>query len=218
VLSAGGILLVAALARFLTANGSAHVLSTTDPVLGIPLRSALLLAGGLELLVALICLLARRVGFQIGSVIWLSANFVGYRLCLLYLHSPPQATAIGAVTDPLYLTRGIMGYVTTVMPYYLLVGSCAAAVWLWLQGRKALFLKMSCPSCGGHVKFAARSLGRKTTCPHCQATITLRRPENLKMSCFFCHGHIEFPAHALGDKLKCPHCKKDITLQEPAPA
>ena len=61
-------------------------------------------------------------------------------------------------------------------------------------------LKMSCSSCGGHIKFAVQNLGQRIACPHCQTAITLRQPENLKMSCFFCKGHIEFPSHALGQK------------------
>ena len=76
-------------------------------------------------------------------------------------------------------------------------------------------LKMPCPSCGGHIKFDTRNLGQKAACPHCQAMITLRKPENLKMACFFCKGHIEFPPHAIGEKMPCPHCKMDITLKEP---
>lgn len=78
-------------------------------------------------------------------------------------------------------------------------------------------LKMSCPGCGGHIKFAPQNLSQKTNCPHCEQPVTLRPPdETLKMSCFFCHGHVQFPAHALGTKMPCPHCKMDITLKEPA--
>jgi uncharacterized paraquat-inducible protein A len=75
---------------------------------------------------------------------------------------------------------------------------------------------MSCPSCGIHIRFAGKNLGQKIPCPHCQTSITLRRPDLLKMACFFCHGHIKFPPHAIGEKISCPHCNMGITLKEPA--
>jgi hypothetical protein len=214
VLSAGSILLAAALNRFLIATGGAPALSLPEPVLGIPVRYAVLLVGALELVVALICLFGKQLGLQVGWLIWLSVDFLVYRAALYFMHCHPQTTCIGSPTDPLHLSRGVIGSVVAVMPYYLLLGSFTATVWLWLLDRKEEYLKMSCPSCGVHVKFVAKRLGQRAPCPHCRAAITLRRPDNLKMSCFFCRGHIEFPAHALGDKLQCPHCMKDITLQE----
>lgn len=75
------------------------------------------------------------------------------------------------------------------------------------------YLKMSCPACGGRVKFAVQNIGQQISCPHCQAAITLRKPEEkLRMTCVLCRGSIEFPAHALGQKISCPHCAKTITL------
>jgi len=41
-------------------------------------------------------------------------------------------------------------------------------------------MKMVCPACGGHVKFAVQNIGQQIPCPHCQASIILRKPdENL---------------------------------------
>jgi uncharacterized paraquat-inducible protein A len=83
----------------------------------------------------------------------------------------------------------------------------------WANKAELRFHKMACPNCGGHIKFAPDGVGTKMPCPHCQAAITLRRPEYLKAACYFCKGHIEFPSHALGHKAKCPHCNMEITLQ-----
>jgi hypothetical protein len=218
VLSAGAILLAAALNRFLIASGQAPGLSMPEPILGIPLRYGVLLVGALELVVALICLFSKRVGFQLVWLVWLCFDFVVYRAALYSMHAHPQTTCIGSPTDPLHLSGMIISRVFPVIPFYLLAGGCAAALWLWSLGRKTRYLKMPCPSCGVHIKFFEKRLGEKAPCPHCRTAITLRRPENLKMSCFFCHGHIEFPAHAIGDELQCPHCRKDITLREPSTA
>jgi hypothetical protein len=210
----GSLLLAAALERFMVAASNSQMLTFPEPALGIPVRYAVPAVGVLELTVALICLFGTRPGVQLGWLICLSFDLASYRVCLHYLHINPAASCIGALTDPLHLTHSVLAPVLPIIPICLLVAGSAAAVSLWLSRRKSAYLKTSCPSCGTHIEFQASRLGEKTTCPHCQTTITLRRPEILKMSCFFCQGHIEFPAHAIGNKLQCPHCKKGITLKE----
>jgi hypothetical protein len=219
IYSAGAILLAAALLRLIIAAGSTQFLSMPEPLLGIPLRYAVLLVGGLELVVALICLFGKSVKLQLCCLAWLATNFFVYQIGLFSMHVHPQTTGIGSLTDPLNLSRGTMGIAAWFLPLYLLLGSYASVTSLWLEGRRfkaAKFLKMSCPACGVHIRFDDRNLGQKIPCPQCQKPVTLRKPENLKMSCFFCQEHIEFPAHAIGEKMPCPHCKMDITLKEPA--
>jgi phage FluMu protein Com len=236
IYSAGAILLAAALERFLIATGTAqHVLSRLDPILGIPLRYAVLIVGILELIVAVICLFGRRVGTQIGWLVWLSTNFTAFWVGLIWEHGQPQGACLGALTDPLNLSGGTMGLVLDFLPVYLVLGSFAALFWVWFSKEAKAsrlvaaqlradqhdvvedLLKTQCPSCGGKIKFSAQNIGRQILCPHCQAAVTLRKPEeNLKISCYFCNGHIAFLPHAVGQKLKCPHCHNDITLKEPA--
>jgi hypothetical protein len=218
ILSASGILLAAALTRFVIAAGSAPAMALPEPMLGLPLRYAVLMIGGIELIVALICLFGRQTGLQIGWLAWLTSDYLIYRIGLLTMHCHAQATCLGSLTDPLQLSRGMIGWIMSLLPFYLLLGSYAALGWLWLERRRAKaakFLKMTCPACGVHIRFDVRNLGRKIPCPHCQKDITLRKPDLLKMACFFCQGHIEFPTHAIGDKMACPHCNMDITLKEP---
>jgi len=219
IYSAGAILLATALERLLIAVGNAQVLALPEPMLGVPLRYAVLAVGAFELLVALVCLFGKQAGLQLGWLAWLATNYTVYRIGLFTMHIHPQATCIGSLTDPLHLARGTMGIIVGIMPLYLLLGSYAGVIWLWLEDRRAKaskFLKMSCPACGIHLRFDDRNLGQKIPCPHCQKTITLRKPDLLKMTCFFCQEHIEFPAHAIGEKIPCPHCNLDITLKEPA--
>ena len=228
IYSAGGILLVAALTRFIIAAGNSPILLLPEPMLGIPLRYAVLIVGGFELTVALICLFGKQVGLQVGLLAWLATNFVVFRIGLLSMHHHPQATCIGSLTDPLHLARGTTGLVIEFIPVYLLLGSYAAVAWLWFgkgaAGRAALprsragafeVLKMSCALCNGHITFSSENLGQKIPCPHCKATITLMRPKNITTSCPACGGHIEFPLHGLGQTIACPHCKMDIMLQIP---
>ena len=218
IYSAGAILLAAALERFLVAAGQGPLMSLPEPIMGISLRYAVLLVGGFELMVALICLFGRQTGLQLGWLAWVATNYTVYRIGLLTMGIHHQGTCIGSLTDPLHLASGTIGMMVGFVPLYLLLGSYAAVIWLWLEGRRAKaakFLKMSCPACGVHLRFDERNLGQKIPCPHCQKTITLRKPDLLKMACFFCKEHIEFPSHAIGEKMPCPHCKMDITLKEP---
>lgn len=223
--SAGVVLLTAALERFLVAIGDAQTLSLPEPVIGIPLHYAVLVVGILEWIVAMICLFGQRTSLQLGWIAWMAANYWVYRIGLLTMHCHQKGACVGRLTDPLHLARGGSGIFLSIVPAYLLMGSCVALAWLWLGARrfkdcheeKAKSIKMSCPSCGRHIKFGTENLGQKIFCPQCQAVITLRKPEEtLKISCFFCKEHIEFPSHATGEKMPCPHCKMDITLKEPA--
>jgi DNA-directed RNA polymerase subunit RPC12/RpoP len=238
--SAGAILLAAALSRFLIATGNAPFLSLPDPALGIPLHYAVLMVGAVELLVAFICLFGRQIYIQTGWLAWLATNFVVFQAGLFWMHCHPQATCIGSLTDPLHLSRGASGFILDMLPVYLALGSYAALMQLWFANRGETerrvvktvagrpgtggigpailvrFIKISCISCGGHIEFPTNLLGEKIPCPHCQATIILKRPETIKISCSVCDGHIEVPVHALGQKISCPHCSMEITLMEPA--
>ena len=211
---------VIALNRLAKGRFAATVNQIPEPMLGFPLRYTVLIVGGFELVVALICLFGKQVGFQMCWLAWLATNFFVYRIGLYWMHSHPQASCIGSLTDPLHLAPGISGIIIGIIPFYLLLGSYAGVIWLWLQegrtGQAVEMLKMSCPSCGIHIKFASQNLGQKISCPKCQKSITLRKPDLLKIACFFCQEHIEFPSHAIGEKMPCPHCNMDITLKEPA--
>jgi hypothetical protein len=195
------------------------VLAMPEPLLGLSIRYAVLLVGGVELVVALICLFGRRRGLQLGWLVWAAVNYLVYWIAIFMMRRHPQTTCIGSLTDPLQLSRGTPGIIIGLLPFYLLLGSCVAIIWLWWASRRvkaAKSHKMSCPACGVHIRFDDRNLGQKISCPQCRAAITLRKPDLLKMVCFFCQGHIEYPSHAIGEKMACPHCKMDIRLKEPA--
>lgn len=243
IYSAGAILLAAALERFLIATGNARVLSWPEPMLGIPMRPAVLMVGGLELVTALICLFGKNIRLQIAWLAWLATNFIVFQIGLFWMHYHPQAACIDSLTDPLILARGTTGIIISFLPFYLLVGSYAAVFWLWIgkdwaarsvatmlgkpantkpalvarsQKAFARTLKISCTACGGHIEFPTNFFGERIPCPHCEASIILQKSAILKMSCLACDGHIAFPAHAIGQTIQCPHCNLDIILKEPA--
>jgi uncharacterized paraquat-inducible protein A len=128
---------------------------------------------------------------------------------------------LGNVSAAFGISAGAVDVLLKTLVLYLLFGSFLSLLLSWAKKKSSAFpgnmasnLKISCPACGGHIRFAAQNLGQIVSCPHCQKTVTLRKPDLLKMSCFFCQEHIEFPPHAIGQKIQCPHCNNDITLKE----
>jgi DNA-directed RNA polymerase subunit RPC12/RpoP len=231
IITAGIILLAAAAIRFLIATGHAQVLALPEPLLGVPLRDAVIGVGAFELIVALICLFGRRLGLQIGWLVWLATSYIVACIGLLAMHCHPQGTCIGGLTDPLHIHHGTLGYLFELIPVILVLGSYVAAISWWfssdvrkarltearqfatLQGAATGLMKMACPACGSHISFSAKNIGQQIRCPRCQAAITARQSdEYLKMTCGFCGGHVEFPARAIGQTIACPHCAKEIAL------
>jgi hypothetical protein len=45
-----------------------------------------------------------------------------------------------------------------------------------LPAKAADYLKISCPSCCGHIEFPTHALGQSVLCPHCKMEITLKEP------------------------------------------
>src|SRR4051812_45153918 len=170
--SAGFVLLVAASSRFSIASGSASFLTLPDPALGVPLRYSVLIVGAIELTVALICFFGKGIHLKAGWLAWCATNYIVFQAGLFWMHCHSQATCIGSLTDPLHVSRGWIGIITAFLPLYLAIGSYIAVVQLWLMSKAARscevieLIKMSCPTCDGHIKFAVQNLGEKISCPH----------------------------------------------------
>lgn len=195
--SAGGILLASALIRFFIATGHSPVLAVPDPMLGISLRFALLIVGGIELIFAMIFLFGGNVRLQIGFLVWLLTCFMLFWIGLFWMGYHLQGTCLGSLTDPLNLSRGAIGYVSRFIPVCLLIGSYAVLFRLWFSKNDRVenrtvqpvelesfkteptalvrLLKISCPSCDGHIEFPSDAIGQKIQCPHCAKTITLTK-------------------------------------------
>jgi DNA-directed RNA polymerase subunit RPC12/RpoP len=220
---AGAILLLAGLERLLVAASDAPALALPDPILGIPLRLAAAIIGALELAAACLCLLTQRTQLQLAFLTGLMAGYATYWTCAAMTGVQSQGTAIGGLTDPLRLTNGVLGTLIAFLPAGLILGIGST---LFLNRKKAPAKpaskplsgpqKMTCPACGGHIRFEAGQIGQQINCPHCQKNIALRPPEILKTLCAQCGNPIEFPSHALGRKMPCPHCKTDLILKESA--
>ncbi len=132
------ILIITGGAKIWSALGSAKVLIVSDPLVGMEFRYLLLLVGIIELLVAFICLLSRRDLLRTLLVVWLSTNFLIYRLGLRMIDWHKPCSCLGNLTDALYIPPSIADLVMKIILAYLLIGSYATFFWLWRQNRKAV--------------------------------------------------------------------------------
>jgi predicted RNA-binding Zn-ribbon protein involved in translation (DUF1610 family) len=221
--SAGALLLAAAMGMFISTWAGTGLIHPHDPIFKIPIPRLFWIVGGLELLIALICLFGKRVSLQVTLVLWLAMNFTVYQIGLWGMGvSGGFKGYLGDVSAAFGISFSTADLMMKTLVLYLLSGSILSLLWLWIktksgesQSNKNGYLKTPCPACGGHIRFAAQNLGQTILCPHCREAVTLQAPGNLKMICVLCGGHVEFPAHALGQKIPCPHCAKTITLLNP---
>ncbi len=222
IYSAGTLLLAAALGMFFSIEAGRGLIHPHEPLSGISLPAFFCIVGGLELAVALICLFGQNALLQTSLVLWLAINLAVYQAGLWWMGIIGGFKGcLGDVSAAFGVSAGTADLLLKALVLYLLTGSLFSLLWSWKTKLSAKtpdsadsHLKISCPSCGGHIRFASQNLGQKIPCPHCQKETILRKPGLLKMSCYFCKEHIEFPSHAIGHKMRCPHCKNDITLME----
>ncbi len=219
--SAGTLFLAAGVALFMSTGASAGFVQPRDPLLGISMPMVFWIVGVVELSIGMVCLFGDQAWLKLNLVLWFALNFCAYQFGLFWVAGPRSFNGYWSnLADAFGISSVVINLILKIAFLYLLTGSFALVVWSWLQKpvlEKGDDLKVSCPACGVHIQFPAKNLGQKIACPHCQAAVTLRKPESLmKMTCVLCGEHIEFPAHALGQKIQCPHCAKTITLLKPA--
>ncbi len=202
-----------------------QLVSPNDPLTGFSLRSVFWFTGTISFGVAVACHLLKSHFARLLLTIWIAVFFLLYCVGHWLISSLAIYGCIQYLSAMFGLSSQLLAALACVFLLYFLVGGLCFIGCFWLdKGKMALqekglasgeSLKNICPTCGGHILFSAVNLGQTTFCPHCQASVTLRKQEELKMSCFFCKGHIKFPPHAIGEKISCPHCKMNITLKEP---
>lgn len=201
--SAGVIMLAAAILRisilFQGTLSSRMLLAATDGIFGFSVGDELWGIAIVELLIASGILFINDLSARLWLLAWAAINYFVIKIAMSCLNLKFESSCLGVLSDPFHLSRGPMGILLKMIPYYLLFGATASLgclcpkLPLKVGGKKherplmtpAGFWKMVCPVCGVHIQFDERNLGRKIPCPQCQKTVTLRKPENLRMSCFF---------------------------------
>ncbi|HEY5298233.1 MAG TPA: hypothetical protein VIK59_09925 [Verrucomicrobiae bacterium] len=142
VFSFGMILFVAGVAKIWSSFGNSKLLATPDPIVGISFSRLMLVAGLVELCVALICwrcnCRAKNIGLAAFLVAWLSTSFLGYRLGMWWMHWKRPCNCLGNLTDALHISPQTADTAMKIILAYLLIGSYATLFWLWWQRKKAI--------------------------------------------------------------------------------
>ena len=135
VLSAFFVLLLTGVAKGVSAFGNARILETHDPLLGIRFRSLFGVVGGVEIVVAMVCLLGTRVRVQLALVLWLAVSFAVYRLGLFLVGYRQPCVCLGSMTAAIHLSPKVADCGMKIVLGYLLVGSGASLLLVWKQQR-----------------------------------------------------------------------------------
>jgi hypothetical protein len=121
--SSGILLTLTALAKLFTAYTGSRIIDLHDPILGFQFRHEFLAIGILELTIACVCLLANRVGLQLGLIAWLGTCFAVYRVGLLWIGGVQACPCLGNFSDAIHLSKAITNDITSGIVIYFLVGS-----------------------------------------------------------------------------------------------
>ncbi len=140
MVSAGLVLLAAAIAKLISSEGGAHILQKPDPILAISFQHVFWIVGTIELAVALTCLFSRQLHLQAGLLAWLATSFVAYRLGLVWVGWHKPCSCLGNLTDVLHISPQTADVAIKIILAYLLIGSYATLFWLWRQKRKAVLV------------------------------------------------------------------------------
>jgi len=131
--SAGVLLAATAIAKFVSAGGSAGILRQSDPILGVKFQHVFMFVGAMEIVVALFCFFSKRMTTKASLVAWLSTSFLVYRVGLLLVGYKKPCSCLGNLTDALHIPPEIAAIGMRVVLAYLLFGSYFVLFSLWRQ-------------------------------------------------------------------------------------
>ena len=122
--SSAVILIVTAAAKFYTAMGSIKLLGTPDPLLQIDYQILLPLVGAVESVVAMVVLFSRTDRLKYLSLLWLSLNFMFYRVGFWLIGLPVKlCPCLGNLTDVFHVKPEAVEAVLRGLVLYLFIGS-----------------------------------------------------------------------------------------------
>jgi len=147
--SAGILLTITALAKLVSAFGTAEILHRYDPVLRLSYQWVFCLAATAELVVAGICFSRKNLQIKTGAVAWLATLFLLYRLGLRWANYPAPCKCLGNLTDALHISPELADGIAKVILAYLLVGSYAILFGIW---RSKLTASPAAPAAGTNAK------------------------------------------------------------------
>jgi hypothetical protein len=123
-------------AKVFSAFGTAALLKSPDPILGIQFRYLMAIVGAVEIGASTICIISRSAKIPVGLIALLSTNFLFYRIGLALVGYQKPCSCLGNLTDALHISPGIAEAVIKCCLIYMLVGSYGLLA-LTIRGNRA---------------------------------------------------------------------------------
>lgn len=140
---AGILLLVTGAAKIFSSFGHSEILVTTDPIFGFTFRRLMILAGLLEIMVAICCFYPKNRVMSMTFVAWLSSLLLLYRVGLKLIGWRHPCPCAGYVTDALNISPGKADFIMKMILAYLLFVSYGS---LFLFARQKWRRRLVLPS------------------------------------------------------------------------
>lgn len=134
---AGLCLTLAGIGKLLTSLGSARLLATHDPIVGIEFRHLMVGIAILELTIAYLCLLTKFRKLATILIAWLASSFWFYRIGLWWMSWEQPCGCLGRLTDFLHISPQMADGIVKGLLLYLLIGSYGLLAWRWRQQRRS---------------------------------------------------------------------------------
>lgn len=126
LMSAGAVLLLSGLAKYISAFGNARILDTADPVFKISFGVLFWVVGTIELGIGLRCFVRKKPGQSLWLVGALATCFLFYRIARARSGYHRPCPCFGNLTDALHMSPLAADKLTLVAFLYLFVGSYVA--------------------------------------------------------------------------------------------
>jgi hypothetical protein len=120
--SAGTILSTTGLAKIWSAFGNAPILLTSKPIFNVPFWEAFLVAGILEVLVAVVCFTKAPSRSVAWLLIWLGASFLVYRMGLIWVGYRRPCPCLGTLVDAIHLNPTVANMAMMISLSYIILG------------------------------------------------------------------------------------------------
>jgi|SRR5665213_18025 len=143
LLLSGAILYLTAIAKFISATGSAHVLNLPDPIVKITFQHLFWAVGTVEIIIASFCFFGKNIELQVGGVAWLATNFFGYRAALILVGYHKPCSCLGNLTDAIHIPPNTADNIMKILLAYLLFGSYTTLFCLWKKKQKSVLKSLS---------------------------------------------------------------------------
>lgn len=134
--SAAVILFATAAAKLWSATGSAKLLSTIDPITGLTFRNLMIVAGAIEIGVALYLVRGRSLLLRTAALCWLASNFMLYRFAGHQM-KVSMCPCLGTLTSSLPFSKAQVDQALTWSVLYLFLGSAWILFVAWSNHAEA---------------------------------------------------------------------------------